>query len=502
LKTDTKYLYPLSLLYFIVSLIGVFHHELWLDESHHWLLARDSNSFLDFIRNTRSEGHPVLWDFLVFVITRFTLNPLWMQVLHILISTAVVYLFLRKAPFSRLFKLLFIFGYFMIFEYNLISRNYILGVLFLFLACSLFKDRNTKFILLSTFLALAANVHLMFSVIAFALFLIVFWERFQNRQLFAKSSYAIGYIVFGIGLLSLFFQIASTDSDWFFETLKDIPLTEKFTKGFISLFKGLIAIPDFNTIHFWNSNLLVNFSKPLSAILGLLVYAFPLVLFFKKKKMLLFVYVALIGTQIFFFITQRGGARFDGITYLIIIIALWIENDFDSDAFTFFNPMLLVLAKKPIVYSILLIHFCSGIYAYTMDYRYPFTASKETVVYLKSQNLDKKEIITITCDGTLICPYLEKKVWFLCDSHYESYCHWDFSCAKNITRKQIAALLADYLKTHGQAVYVSTYPILTNLKPNQWTKINNTVQVRLLARFDQHIILRNSGFYIFEISKI
>lgn len=38
----------LTLVYFVISLIGIQHHELWLDESHHWLLARDSGSF--FIR--------------------------------------------------------------------------------------------------------------------------------------------------------------------------------------------------------------------------------------------------------------------------------------------------------------------------------------------------------------------------------------------------------------------------------------------------------------------
>src|SRR5690606_23248229 len=106
--TKTKYLFFLAILYFGLSLIGILRHELWLDESHHWLISRDSGSFSELIANTRYEGHPILWNFLLFLISRLTLNPVWMQLLHIVISTAAVGLFLGKAPFSLVFKTLFI----------------------------------------------------------------------------------------------------------------------------------------------------------------------------------------------------------------------------------------------------------------------------------------------------------------------------------------------------------------------------------------------------------
>src|ERR1051325_7144692 len=132
----------LTLLYFALSLVGIWHHEFFIDEAHHWLLARDSGSVSELVANTRIEGHPLSWSFLLFVLTRFTSNPFWMQLLHIVISTTTGFVFLRKAPFSWGFKILFIFGYFMIFEYNLISRNYMLAIGFLFCACWLFGDRH------------------------------------------------------------------------------------------------------------------------------------------------------------------------------------------------------------------------------------------------------------------------------------------------------------------------------------------------------------------------
>lgn len=478
------------------------HHELWLDEAHHWLLARDSTSLVDLVKNTRYEGHPILWNVLLYGITRFTLNPFAMQVFHILISTSVVFLFLRKAPFSWLFKTLFIFGYFMIFEYNLISRNYMLGVLFLFLACSVFKDLDRKFILLCVYLALAANVHLMFSVLALALFLTVVWERQQQHLLFKKRNDNWGYFIFGFGLLLTIIQIIPPADSTFFNHVNEMVFTEKFTKGFISLFKGLMTIPDFTTIHFWNSNFLVNASKPFSALLGLLVYTLPMLLFYKNKKTLFFAYIALFGTQIFFFITQMSATRHDGMTYIIIIMALWIEHYFAKEDYAlkrFLNATPAPFLKNPILYSILSIQFLSGVYAYAMDYQYPFTTSKDTVCYLKERKLNTKTIITVTCDGTLISPYLEKKVWFLCDGSFQSYCHWDFVCAMDISKKRIIAMISDYMETHTETIYVSNYTLFNHVKPNVWIIVNKNIKVRLLKKFDQSIDKNDS--YIFEVAK-
>ena len=81
---------PVLLIFFILSLIGILHHEIWLDEAQHFLIARDSKNLQELIGACRIEGHPVLWDILLFVITRFSSNPFWMQFVHILISCAAI----------------------------------------------------------------------------------------------------------------------------------------------------------------------------------------------------------------------------------------------------------------------------------------------------------------------------------------------------------------------------------------------------------------------------
>lgn len=503
MNKNTKYSLFLTLLYFIVSLVGILHHELWLDEAHHWLLARDSTSIANLFENTRYEGHPILWNVLLYFISRFTLNPFWMQFLHIMIATATAFLLLRKAPFPMVWKTLFIFGYFMIFEYNIISRNYILGIFFLFLVCSVFQNRQKKFILLCLYLALAANTHLIFIVISFALFLTIAAEQFQTEQAYPKSIYLTGYAIVLTGFALAIIQILPPDDTRFFNHVHEMALPEKFSKGFISLFKALVTIPDFRTIHFWNSNFLVNLSKPVSAVIGLCLYAVPLLLFFKSRKTLFFVYTALIGTQIFFFITQMSATRYDGMGYVIFIVAFWIEAYYPEDHYRlqpFVSATPLRLFRKPFIVSILLLQFCSGLGAYAIDFKYPFTATKETNDYLKSSHLSNSEMVSVTCDGTAISPYLQKKVYFLCDQSYQSYCRWNVDCAPNITQEYIIGQLTDYMRHHTYAVYVSGYPIV-NCAPNIWKNINGEFKVRFLKKFD-HDIVRNSHYYVFEVSRL
>jgi hypothetical protein len=501
MKKDKIYLYVLTSLFFVVSFIGILHHELWLDEAHHWLLARDSNSFTNLNINTRSEGHPLLWSILLYGITRITTNPFWMQFLHILISTSFVFVFLKKAPFNWVIKTLFIFGYFIIFEYNLISRNYNLGILFLFLACTIFKERKNRFILISFYLAMASNTHLMFSVIAFALFVIIVFEQIENKQV-SSTQNTFGYLIFGLGLISILIQIQTTNSGWLLNPIEKIPFSERLIKGFISFFKGLITIPDFRTIHFWNSNLIVDTNRKLASIFALLIYFLPLVLFSKNKKTLYFVYMGLIGTQIFFFVTQRAATRFHGMTYIIFIIALWIENYYPIDNYKlkdFLISLKLTLFKKQVVYCILIIQFCSGIYAYSMDLIYPFSSAKETIDFTK-KSYQGTEIISLNCEGTLLSAYLEKKIYFLCNQSFQSFCHWDFDCSGNMTKQKTIQMLTDYIKKNNNILYISYYS-LGNEKNKNWVILNSKIKARFIKKFDENIV-EKSNYYIFEISKI
>ena len=109
---------------------------MWRDELQAWLLARDSASPFALWRNTRLEGHPLLWHLLLWLITRVTVAPVAMQVLHLVVAVAAAAVLVRFAPFPLWQRAALLFGYFFLFEYGVISRNYALSCLGVWIACA------------------------------------------------------------------------------------------------------------------------------------------------------------------------------------------------------------------------------------------------------------------------------------------------------------------------------------------------------------------------------
>ena len=91
-------------LFLLLGLILLWRHEMWQDEWQAWLIARESPSLPALFRNLRYEGHPGLWYCGLFLVSRITSSPLGMQVLHLIIATCSVYVFLKYSPFTRTHK--------------------------------------------------------------------------------------------------------------------------------------------------------------------------------------------------------------------------------------------------------------------------------------------------------------------------------------------------------------------------------------------------------------
>jgi hypothetical protein len=138
-------------------------HEPWRDEMQAWLLARDSRTPLELIRNLKHEGHPGLWHLLLMPITRVSAAPVGLQLASLAVGAATVWVVAVFSPFTRLQKVLFAFGYFPLYEYTALSRSYGLGVLLLAVACALFRvrERHPLALAAALFLACHTSAHAM-----------------------------------------------------------------------------------------------------------------------------------------------------------------------------------------------------------------------------------------------------------------------------------------------------------------------------------------------------
>jgi hypothetical protein len=212
LKSHTAFTALLVLVFLVFGLIGILNHEMWPDELQAWLIARDSTSVSNLFKNLRYEGHPGLWHSLLYLITRFTRNPFSMQFLHLLLAASIIYIFTKFSPFTRLQKVLFAFGYFPFYEYSIISRNYSLGVLLIFLFCIFFPRRNHSYILLAILLALLANTNAYSLVLSICLAMTLLVDRFLDKGLTKlfwshKWNLIVSTSIFTLGVIFSLMQI-------------------------------------------------------------------------------------------------------------------------------------------------------------------------------------------------------------------------------------------------------------------------------------------------------
>ena len=121
-------------------------------------------------------GHPVLWYLPLYALTRVTGDPRAMQVLQWTIACGVYALVLLRAPFAFWMRVVVIAGYFLAFEYGVISRSYGLGVLLALLAVHWLARPAPAWARAGVALALLAFVSLAGAVLAVAVAVSLGWS--------------------------------------------------------------------------------------------------------------------------------------------------------------------------------------------------------------------------------------------------------------------------------------------------------------------------------------
>ncbi|MEP7167875.1 MAG: hypothetical protein ABI855_00745 [Bacteroidota bacterium] len=495
--------------YFTLSFFGILHHEMWLDEMHHFLLARDSNSLSELYFNARYDGHPLLWNILLWIITRFTHDPFYMQLIHIVISTSAVIIFLRNAPFTDVFKTLFVFSYFIFYEYNIISRNYAISVLFLFIACSFLCSNKRKYHAILISLLLVSCTHLFSLMCAASLFLvtIVLYLHDSDKKS-SKVKFGILCLLFIIGFVFIFYSIIPP-TDHFLKQYDTDPYLslKRIGKAFSIFFKGLFHIPDFFKYHFWNTNLLVDISKNFSIIPSLLCFVVPLILFYDKPLSLLVFYLSSILIAVFIFWSPIiAGVRYFGYIFLLIIISLWLseytrtENLFFSEELSKKISKFNLRFKIPFIYAIIFVQVISAGIAYSLDIANPFSEGKDVAKFILKNNLKEKIIVVSNqSSGPPISGYLDKKIFYPETNQFGSFCKWN----TNPFVIDNATLISRLSELNEDDFVLVMNDTIFSSKVNSESMVfsNEKIKIFYLSKFDEGIV-RSENYWLYEVKKI
>jgi tetratricopeptide (TPR) repeat protein len=406
-----------------LSLIGVLHHEMWRDELQAWTQARDSSSLGDLWQNMRTEPHPMLWHTLLFFLTRITRNPVAMQYLHWLIAVASVYVFVRFSPFTMLQKTLFSFGYYPLFEYCQIARNYSLGMLLLFLFCVLMQRQPRNYIALACVIGLLGTAHFYDLPIAWTLLVVVAVDcvgSLRERE-YLRNHRRTAVAAISIVALCQVFVAAEAR-----HCASQMPLHPGIHLGAIpsalsSVWRTFSPIPPTNfDVFSWNLNQVADVSQTGQAVaifLSCLLLIVFLALFWLRSRRAFLMY--LLGTTLLLAVQSAlvvGGMRHMGKHYLLLLASWWLA--LRASPVSGLNAWAASLRHraeqlaKGLITFMLAAHLVAGAICYEVGIRQPFSEAKATVQFLIDHQLADK-LIAVSPDAWApsISGYLGKKVY-------------------------------------------------------------------------------------------
>lgn len=485
--------------------LGLTHHELWRDEFQIWMLVRDSASISELFQHLRYEtGHPFLWYLLLYPLSRFTRSPIALQSLHWAIATLTIYLFSRCAPFTPRQKILFAFGYFPLYEYGVISRNYGLGVLLLFSACALVPHRQRRYWPIALTLGLAANTNFYALVCAAALGTTLCLEAILarlNATPLALRWWDVGLSSgLWLGGLGLYFQQLPPPPDGGISTTT---VTNQFdlehlVSTIALLWKSYAPLPWFS-LHFWNTNFV---SEGDAALLSL-VLALGAIALLWQQPLTLWLYgsgtLAILGVAYF---KHGGGVRHWGYAFILLIMALWLRSVFPVSpcppARSPFARLGQFLNQRQCQFftGLLILQLLAGITAYSLDWQHPFSQAQTAAHLLQQRSLaalplaGDRDWAALTLAG-----YLDRPVYYPASDRIGTYLIWNNQRADQPFPVILPRLNRWLQAQTSPAILVFNYP----LPPLAIAQLNGTVEA-LGAR--EGAIVADENFYLYQVTSV
>lgn len=458
-STVNLFAFALTVLFFAIGLVGIAHHEMWRDELRAWLIARESSTIYQLFDILRYEGTPPLWHLCLFGLTRFTADPLAMQIFHLFLASACIFIVARFSPFAFWQRALIAIGYFPFFEYAQISRSYVLSNLFLFAICALCSNGRRNYPLLLLCLILLASTTIYGAIFAFSIGAALLLERvevkernlrFPNRRVIAAGLGTLAVSLFLFGALikpppdAFLGDWHAYDKKFFIGSNQ---IVWRVTKSASTILTAYLPVPEpaFKN-QFWGSTIFQDREPARYAWAVMSVLIFILVGRWLKDALSRTSYVlGTLGFVAFTFIFYVGSSRHNGMLFILLLACTWMALDCrrrasrqlsdsfqksdvrqqsvvlpKSDARQQRSDLQLLLPSKDkqlpalLFSAILVVNALVGGFAFYTDFRETFSPTRDIANYLKEQNLDKyRLVVTPDSCGTGLSALLQRPVYSL-----------------------------------------------------------------------------------------
>jgi hypothetical protein len=480
-------------LFAVLGLLGILHHEMWRDEAEIWLIARDSSSLRQLFHNMRTEGHPALWYLLVYAASRLSRDPIAMQLVHLAIACGSTALILRYAPFSIRNRLLLCFGYYLLYEYTVISRSYGLEFLLAFAFCALHPRRETRLPWMALLLFLMANTNLYGAILAASLASSVALEAWiaRDRVRLPPAQAALGLSVVAIGLAAGLGQIAAQHmAIGPAHAAHDDPARDLawLIRSLCTFQAGYLPLPDFRSSTSWNSSILDAALPPplalgIRSVLAALLFAASAWLLATRRSVLAsfsVATVAMLGVSGF---VWYGQARHHGHYFLFFVICCWLHHhvrDGGADRRLWMRERFLT--------ALLAVQLVAGAFSFVADLRRPFSNGPAVGRFLQQEAYADRILVGGRDYATQsVAAYVSRPIFHAENQQFETFVDW--GAKRRLTQPIDVLHAASALAQQRGEPVVMVLSIGPDAFEAAWPTFQSPdVYLRLAAGFDGAIV--------------
>ncbi|MDQ1521816.1 MAG: hypothetical protein QOI55_2889 [Actinomycetota bacterium] len=423
---DVRWLLPA--VFAAVVGVAMWRHELWRDELQAWLLARDSTSVRNLLHNIRYEGHPALWYLLLLPLSKLGRSPGYMQAGQLCIATATVALVAFRSPFTRLQTWLFAAGYFVLYEFGVMSRSYSLGFLLIALTCVVAgTDRRwpwcgvtlTLVALTSAFAALVAVG------IGSGLLVDELYRRRLRQRAASVPAFLTGGAVFLAGLMLSYAEAAPPGDAGVYKSWKADLDPAQARAALAAIARAIVPMPKL-TREFWNTSIFDGIT-PLAAVLGL-VLLFGIAWLLRDTPGACATWVVTVVLVVGFLyskIQYANATRHYGHIFLGLVAAFWLAPSMARVERMASSPRA-ATRRSTLLTGVLVVQAVAGLFVLGLDLRYPFSNGRQMATYVKSHHLQRSIIVAEHDYVSLtVAAYLDHDLYYLSGRRFGKQIVWN-----------------------------------------------------------------------------
>ncbi len=524
--SDTQFAIILTMLFTTIAGIGEHHHEMWRDELEVFMKVAANVSPFEI-----SYYSSILYySFLEVILSIFPHPAIAYQICHLLFISLAVFIFNRYSPFSCLQKILFTFGYFIIFEYGIISRLYSFSVLLIFSSVYLITRKKQHYILIALVLLVLANHRLFdaFASLSLTLYALLHTANRlrgkairprERRRLFV----AIGLLVAGWGLISAQYYILKSTGPGF-TTAGPAP----YYMTVRTIWNSFVPIPELANYHFWNTNIIpfplgypkgvdfgIQYKNVATAMISIGILLVNVVIFSRRMPVLVTFTVHTLLQLLFLQYVSVHFMRYQGYLFIIFIYNWWLLYQPDEEVACspmdrvtrFFKRPIFAPIRKGAVHLVtlfLLFQFAAGGIAYYEDARYPFTASYRTAEFIQANGLDKHTMVGFV-DYIVqpIAALLNREIYYPQIDRFGTYVDWgDRSRYRPCTiDKVLNSGVQLFSQRNKNVLLILSSGLLRNNKPVERDLITQGIEIRKIGQFEEGIV-GSEKYFLYEMYAI